>query len=529
MQRMLAWGPGQSSTAMQAESGSAPVILAHEQPFRIGEAEFRPATREVQFGGTSSVIEPRVMQVLVALHRAAGAVVSKDDLQSCCWEGRVVGEDAINRVLSRLRSVGEKQAGGQFRIETITKVGYRLIGANVAARDDAKIASTAPPGLRRRDLVIGASAVGAAAAAGIGWTILRGDPTPREARLLIADARMSLRDGAVDEVDNATSKLRRAAEIAPGSADAWGLLAFAYMVAANSAPSAERPGLRARGKTAIDRAFRLRADQPDAIAAQVLSMRLFRNWYAYETALRSALARNPDHAVLNCMLAYVLSQVGRAGEALACQATGLATFTLSPQLQVSRTFCLWDLGRLDEAEAAITRAFELMPRHYAVWFTRLYFLTYEGRPGEAAAMIADKGSRPIGIPDWNYDLTATQVNAIASGSRAEVAKTIELWKTESQRGTGFTENAAIFAGFAGDVDEALRLLNGLYFNRGFTLPDIYFAKEQGKYAGVERHTHTLFRRPIAAIRRDPRYGALTRELGLDEYWRRTNSRSLVIA
>ena len=52
------------------------IILAHEEPFRIGEAEFRPATREVTFAGETSIVEPRVMQTLVALLRAAGGVVS---------------------------------------------------------------------------------------------------------------------------------------------------------------------------------------------------------------------------------------------------------------------------------------------------------------------------------------------------------------------------------------------------------------------------------------------------------------------
>src|SRR5687768_16755320 len=75
-----------------------PIILAHEPPFRIGDAEIRPATREYVYNGHTSIGEPRVMQMLVALHRADGGVVSKDDLIGLCWEGRVVGEDAINRV-----------------------------------------------------------------------------------------------------------------------------------------------------------------------------------------------------------------------------------------------------------------------------------------------------------------------------------------------------------------------------------------------------------------------------------------------
>jgi hypothetical protein len=59
------------------------------------------------------------------------------------------------------------------------------------------------------------------------------------------------------------------------------------------------------------------------------------------------------------------------------------------------------------------------------------------------------------------------------------------------------------------------------------MPDMYFAKEQGMYAGRERHTYNLFRRPVSALRRDPRFAVLTREIGLDDYWRRTNSRAMV--
>ena len=104
----------------------APIVLAHEQPFHIGDAEFHPATRKVRFRGQASVVEPRVMQLLIALHRAGGPVVNKDDLLRSCWEGRTVGDDAINHVVSQLRGVAESDLDQQFRIETITKVGYRL-------------------------------------------------------------------------------------------------------------------------------------------------------------------------------------------------------------------------------------------------------------------------------------------------------------------------------------------------------------------------------------------------------------------
>jgi len=76
---------------------SPPIDLARESPFRLGALEVRPPTREVVAGEHREVLEPRVMQVLTALARRRGEVVSRDELVALCWGGRVVGEDAINR------------------------------------------------------------------------------------------------------------------------------------------------------------------------------------------------------------------------------------------------------------------------------------------------------------------------------------------------------------------------------------------------------------------------------------------------
>ena len=71
------------------------------------------------------------MLVLVALHHGGGRVVSRDELIARCWEGRVVGEDAINRAISRVRDLG-RSLDDAFQLETITKVGYRLILGSTA-------------------------------------------------------------------------------------------------------------------------------------------------------------------------------------------------------------------------------------------------------------------------------------------------------------------------------------------------------------------------------------------------------------
>ena len=64
------------------------------------------------------------MQALVALTEAKGAVVSRDALIDRCWSGRIVGEDAINRCIAKVRRLADLAPHGAFTIETVSKVGY---------------------------------------------------------------------------------------------------------------------------------------------------------------------------------------------------------------------------------------------------------------------------------------------------------------------------------------------------------------------------------------------------------------------
>ncbi|GAA4724997.1 winged helix-turn-helix transcriptional regulator [Sphingomonas lutea] len=102
-----------------------------EAPFRLGCAEIDPASREVSFGGRRERIQDKPLCVLLLLHRRLGQVVTRDDIVDQCWDGRIVGDDVINRAVSILRKLAGR-AGG-FRIETIPRAGYRLIEVDSAA------------------------------------------------------------------------------------------------------------------------------------------------------------------------------------------------------------------------------------------------------------------------------------------------------------------------------------------------------------------------------------------------------------
>lgn len=101
------------------------IELAHVASFRLGELKISPATLEVTPPlGRREQLQPRIMQVLVALARRSGQMVSRDELIRECWGNRIVGEDALNRTIVRLRRLAKDHGG--FTLETIPRVGYRI-------------------------------------------------------------------------------------------------------------------------------------------------------------------------------------------------------------------------------------------------------------------------------------------------------------------------------------------------------------------------------------------------------------------
>ncbi len=105
-----------------------PVELSQESPFELDGLRVEPSLARVLLPNNAvHQLQPRVMQVLIALARRAGETVSRDDLMRACWGEIVVGEDALTRAVLRLRNLFE-EAGGVVAIETVPRIGYRLNG-----------------------------------------------------------------------------------------------------------------------------------------------------------------------------------------------------------------------------------------------------------------------------------------------------------------------------------------------------------------------------------------------------------------
>ena len=141
------------------QESAGPIDLGREPDFVLGGARVYPSTCEIEGAGRREVLQPRAMQVLVALARANGAVVSRDQLVQMCWEGRVIGEDAINRAIAKVRAAAELSDPPAFEVETIPRVGFRLRTREPRTDDTPAPVASLRPGRGRLLLGIAAAIV----------------------------------------------------------------------------------------------------------------------------------------------------------------------------------------------------------------------------------------------------------------------------------------------------------------------------------------------------------------------------------
>jgi DNA-binding winged helix-turn-helix (wHTH) protein/TolB-like protein len=106
--------------------------MVDRRPFKVGRATVDPISRDATWDGGQERLQPQTLKVLVTLVSRRGEVVTREELAQLCWDGRIVGDDVINRSILLLRHFAE-HAGG-FEIETVSRAGYRLVeGAPEAA------------------------------------------------------------------------------------------------------------------------------------------------------------------------------------------------------------------------------------------------------------------------------------------------------------------------------------------------------------------------------------------------------------
>jgi TolB-like protein/DNA-binding winged helix-turn-helix (wHTH) protein/Tfp pilus assembly protein PilF len=100
-------------------------VLKHG--FRIGRWDVHPFRNTIADESGSRRIEPKVMGVLLALAREPGEVVTRDQFIDQVWQGRVVSDEVLSRCVSLLRSALEDDSRNPEFVQTVPRVGYRLV------------------------------------------------------------------------------------------------------------------------------------------------------------------------------------------------------------------------------------------------------------------------------------------------------------------------------------------------------------------------------------------------------------------
>lgn len=97
--------------------------------FRVGEWLVRPSLAEIVRGSETVHITPRSMAVLVFLADAGGRVVSRNEILDAVWPGMSVTPDALSQCVVELRKAFHDDSKNPRVIQTIPKVGIRLLGS----------------------------------------------------------------------------------------------------------------------------------------------------------------------------------------------------------------------------------------------------------------------------------------------------------------------------------------------------------------------------------------------------------------
>jgi TolB-like protein/DNA-binding winged helix-turn-helix (wHTH) protein len=98
-----------------------------ERGFRIGRWDVYPLRNVVSRADASLRLESKSIQVLMVLARHPGEVVSRRDLLSQVWQDRPVSDEVLSRCISLLRSTLGDDPKDPSYIQTIPRIGYRLL------------------------------------------------------------------------------------------------------------------------------------------------------------------------------------------------------------------------------------------------------------------------------------------------------------------------------------------------------------------------------------------------------------------
>ena len=494
--------------------------LASRPDFAAGPLRISPARRLIEGPAGSTTVEPIVMKALLLLLDAGGEVVTRDALFAKIWGEVFVGDDSLNRAITRVRRIAGETAPGLFEVERIPRTGYRITGPIVTSLDEIGRDNGAPGqgGLSRRAAVAAGAAVLALGAGGI-WRV--GLESRRaEARRLTERGDILLRDAVPMQAGEALPPLRAALDIDPQNPRTLGLLALAEETRANNGGSANSGETLQVAESAARTALKRDPNEPHAHLAMIDIISPGLDWSQIEDRLEALRASAPANVHVLGSLTSFLQAAGRTSRAWLYNEQAAAAAPASPTPQWRRALRLWTGRRDEEAIELSERLLRLWPQHALVWNARFMILAFTDRVGAATAMLRNTAAPPGNAHPVLLDQWMPTLEAFAEPTPSRVAKAKAANLAAAQLNPGQATYAAMALSQLEQVDAAFDVIDALVLSKGPLVANRPVAP-RSFIANVPSwcRTQWLFMPPLAPVRRDPRFAALCEEIGLARDWR----------
>jgi DNA-binding winged helix-turn-helix (wHTH) protein/cytochrome c-type biogenesis protein CcmH/NrfG len=277
-------------------------------------------------------LAPKAFDVLVALVRQRGRLITKHELLAQVWPESFVEEGILSVHVAALRKALGDDTRPPAYIETVARTGYRFISAVTCDSPDERSA-------------------------------LAGLARPVELYEYVGRGRSHLLSGSYFELPGAVDAFRAALAIDPTYAPAHAGLARARCAQA---------GLRAvphqeafsEAKASALRALAMDSNSADAQVA--LGSVLFLSewdWPAAERSLRRALEINPDYTEALLQYGSLQEALGRLDEGLRFKQQALARDPRSTLVLMQIAVSYWHQRKYEETLAWARRVIEIDPKH----------------------------------------------------------------------------------------------------------------------------------------------------------------------
>ena len=396
--------------------------------YAFGAFALDVSERRLTNDGTAVPIPPKALDLLVALVRASGRLVSKSQLLDHVWPDAFVEEGVLAVHVSALRkALGDDRRIPHY-IETVSRSGYRFI-APVLRQSTA---SDHNP-LRR----------------------LSDEQVPSaEVYELVGRGRSHLLSASMKDVPKAVEAFRRGIQREPTYGPAHAGLALACCAQAELRLAA--PGdAYAEARTSALRALAMDADNADAQAA--LGAVLFLsdwNWVGAERSLRRALALNPSHTEASLLYGRLLEALGRLQDGLELKLKALERDPFSPAVHLQVSLSYWTQRRYDDAIEWASKTLALDPDHL---LAREHLAAAYWKKGDFDRHMAEtiRHAESYGV---SSELLEPLKAAYAAGGRIGVVRyALESASSGSQVMPAM--QLALLHGEAGDMDPAFEYLD----------------------------------------------------------------------